>query len=166
LVIGRITKPHGVQGEVRVAVHTDLPERFMWLEQVYVSAEEDDDAPEAVTVEGVRFNGQIILLKLAGSDNRDSADTLRGQWLQIPVAEAIPLEDGEYYLYQLIGLSVETEQGESLGTVTDLIETGANLVFVVNGSSGELLLPDIDEVVVSIDVDAKRMIVRLLPGLR
>ncbi len=166
LVIGRITKPHGVRGEVRVAVHTDVPERFTWLEQVYVSADEWDDAPQLHSVESVRSHGEVVLLKLVGCDDRESADALRGHWLQVPIDEAVPLNDGEVYLFQLLGLAVESESGEQLGTVTDLIETGSNLVFVVTGPDSELLLPDIDQVILALDVAAKRMKVRLLPGLR
>lgn len=166
LVIGRITKPHGVRGEVRVVVYTDFPERFTWLEQVYVSADEWDDAPLQRSVENVRFSKDIVLLKLADCDDRESADALRGQWLQVPVAEAVPLDDGDVYLFQLLGLAVESDSGEQLGTVTDLIETGSNLVYIVTGSDGELLIPDIAEVVVELDVAARRMVVNLLPGLR
>jgi 16S rRNA processing protein RimM len=81
-------------------------------------------------------------------------------------AEALPLEEGEYFLFQLEGLAVETVEGEALGTLTRIIETGANNVFVVQGDQGELLLPDIAEVVQEIDFENGRMLVNLLPGLR
>jgi 16S rRNA processing protein RimM len=166
LVIGRITKPHGVRGEMRVVVYTDVPERFEWLETVYLSADEWDDDPLRVVVESVRPHGDLFIIALESYDTRESVDPLRGMWLQVPVAEAVPLEEGEVYLYQLIGLAVESDTGEQLGNVTDVIETGANFVFVINGADGELLIPDIAEVVLSVDVVEKRMIVHLLPGLR
>ena len=166
LVIGRITKPHGVRGEMRVVVYTDVPERFHWLETVYLSADEWDNDPQRVVVESVRPNGDLFIIALEGYDTRESVDPLRGMWLQIPVSEAAPLEDGEVYLYQMIGLAVESDTGEQLGKVTDVIETGANFVYVVKGDDGELLIPDIPEVVLSVDVAAKRMQVHLLPGLR
>ncbi len=161
LVIGRITKPHGVHGDVRVMPHTDLPERFTWLETVYVGETE----LRPVAVEGVRFHGEVILLKLAGYDGREAAGVLRGEWLLVPESEAIPLEEGEYYLYQLEGLAVFTDDGEHLGELTQVIETGANNVFVVKGQKGEALLPDTDEVVQEIDFENGRMTVHLLPGL-
>ncbi len=91
---------------------------------------------------------------------------LRGQLLQVEMSQAIPLEEGEYYLYQLEGLQVLSDQGKELGTIVEVIETGANNVFVVRGPDGELLLPDTEEVVLDIDFDKGKMTVHLLPGLR
>ncbi|MGD8855231.1 MAG: ribosome maturation factor RimM [Chloroflexota bacterium] len=161
LVIGRILKPHGVRGEVRVEIHTDLPERFTWLESVYVGKED----PRLVAVEGVRFHKEWALLKLAGYDDRETAATLRSEWLQVPEEESIPLEEGEYFLYQLAGLQVHTEAGLYLGDIRQVLETGANNVFVVKGPLGEILIPDIGEVVLKIDFQAKRMLIRPLEGL-
>ncbi|MEJ2748989.1 MAG: ribosome maturation factor RimM [Anaerolineae bacterium] len=162
LIIGRIQKPHGVRGEVRVVAHTGYPERFTWLETVYVG----ETDPQPVAVEGARFHGELVLLKLAGYDSREAVQGLRGQWLQVPESEAVPLEEGEYYLYQLEGLQVFTDVGEDLGELVQVMETGANNVFIVRGESGELLLPDTDEVVQEIDFENGRMTVHLLAGLR
>ena len=162
LVIGVVGKAHGLGGEVRVIPETDQPERFTWLEVVYVGKEE----PQPVVVESARVHQNTVLLKLTGYDDRDAAETLRGEWLQVPEAEAIPLEEGEYYLYQIKGLSVVTEEGEALGELVDIIETGANNVFVIQGEQGQLLLPDIDEVILNIDFEIGRITVHLLPGLR
>jgi 16S rRNA processing protein RimM len=161
LVIGQVRKPHGVRGEVRVTIHTDLPQRFTWLESVYLG----QSNPRLVAVESVRFHQDMVLLKLAGFNDRETAGILRGEWLQIPEADAIPLEEGEYYLYQLEGLDVFTDEGQLLGQLTQIIETGANNVFVVQGAVGEILLPDIDEVIKDIDFESSRMTVHLLPGL-
>ena len=165
LIIGRVTRPHGVSGEVRAQIHTDQPERFTWLEQLFVG--EDDPTP--LTVEKVRFHHGIVILKLGGVNSRNQAEALRNQWLQVPIEEAIPLEIGEFFLYQLLGLEVQTVGGEKLGKVVDILQTGANDVFVVRGyndAAGELLLPDIPEVVLEIDPAAGRILVQLLPGLR
>lgn len=161
LIIGQITKPHGVNGEMRVQPHTDLPERFTWLDMVYIG--ERDPQPHEVT--GVRLHKNMVLLKLAGFNNRNEAETLRGQLLQVPEHEALPLEDGEYFLFQLIGLLVVTDQGLELGELVEVIETGANHVFRVTGAGKEVLLPDIDDVILDIDFDNGRMTVHLLPGL-
>jgi 16S rRNA processing protein RimM len=161
LIIGRILKAHGVRGEMRVAVYTDVPERFTWLKTVYLG----ETDPEPVAVEGVRFHQELALLKLAGVDDRDTADELRGEWLQVPLDDAIPLEEGEYFLYQLMGLTVVTDEGETLGELVELLETGANLVFIVRGDKGDILLPDTKEVVQDIDFANGRMTVHLLPGL-
>jgi 16S rRNA processing protein RimM len=161
LVIGRVLKPHGVRGEVRVTPLTELPERFTWLEQVYLGEVD----PQPVTVETVRMHQNVVLLKLAGYDDRDAAQALRGVWLQVPEEEALPLEEGEYYLYQLVDLAVFTNDGQHLGVLVDVIETGANNVFVVRGEQGERLLPDIADVVQEIDFENGRMTVQLLPGM-
>ncbi len=161
LVIGQITKPHGVTGEVRVIPHTDVPERFTWLEKVFVGKTN----PQPIVVESARLHNNLVLLKLAGYDDRDAVEVLRGAWLQVPESEAIPLAEGEYFLFQLIGIEVLTDGGEPLGNLVEIIETGANNVFRVSGSRGDVLLPDIDEVILGIDLDNGRMTVHLLPGL-
>lgn len=161
LAIGRVIKPHGVQGEVRVELMTDVPERFKWLESVYVG----ERNPRRVVVESVRFHQEFVLLKLAGYPTRTEAEALRDELLQVPEEEAIPLEEGEYFLHQLLGLEVLTEGGQSLGRLTDVLETGANNVFVVSGADGEHLIPDIPDVVQEVDVDGGSIIIRPLPGL-
>jgi 16S rRNA processing protein RimM len=161
IVIGQITKPHGIRGELRVKPHTDEPQRFTWLEQVYVGKTN----PQPMAVEKARVHQRMVLLKLTAVTDRTQADALRGAWLQVPVEEAIPLAEGEYYLFQLEGLTVVTVDGESLGRLTSVIETGANHVFVVQGDKGDLLLPDIADVVEDIDFENGRMTVKLLPGL-
>jgi 16S rRNA processing protein RimM len=150
-----------VHGDVRVTPYTDLPERFSWLKTVYVGEEK----PRAVAVEKSRKHKDWILVKLAGYDSREEVAVLRGELLLVPEEEAIPLEEDEYFLFQLIGLTVETVDGVELGTLVEIIETGANNVFVVRGATEEHLLPDIPEVIVSIDFDEQRMIVDPLPGM-
>jgi 16S rRNA processing protein RimM len=161
LLIGEVSKPHGVRGEVRVRPHTELPERFTWLEFVYLGQAN----PRRVGVESARIAGSSILLKLSGYDDRNAAETLRGEWLQVPEEEGIGLAEGEYYLYQLEGVNVVTEDGQPLGRIVSIIETGANNVFVVAGPRGEILLPDTTEVVRELDLDQGLMTVRLIPGL-
>ena len=161
LVIGRITKPHGVKGEVRVEIHTELPERFTWLDQVYLGKDE----PRPVSVESVRFHRGQALLKIDGYNSRQDAAELRSMWLQVPYDEGIPLEEGEYYLFEAVGLAVYTDEGDYLGKVTEVIETRANNVFAVQGPQGEILLPEIAEVIQEIDFDSRRVTVHLLPGL-
>ena len=161
LVIGQIGKAHGVRGEVRVIPHTDVPERFTWLETIYIGESE----PWPVVVERARFHKNFVLLKLAGYENREQIERLRGQWIQVPESEAIPLAEGEYFLYQLIGLQVFQDTGRLLGELVDVIETQANNVFVVQTETDQLLLPDTEEVVLTIDFENGRMTVHLLPGL-
>jgi len=159
-VIGRVLRPHGVRGELRLALLTDYPERLPLHPVFYLG---DDEKP--YRVERVRLQQGAALVKLAGCDDRDAAEALRGQWVQIPIEDAVPLEEGEYYTFQLIGIEVVTDHGESLGRVVEVLETGANDVYVVHGPRGEVLLPAIEDVVRELDVPARRMVVSPLPGL-
>jgi len=163
LVIGRIVKPHGIYGEVSVKVLTEFPERFDAMETVYLG---DETSAQLVAVTGTRWHRERVLVKFAQYDSRDAAETLRGKYLKIPRTEAAPLEPGAFYHYQLEGLTVVTDAGETLGQIAYILETGANDVDVVQTSAGELLIPVTDEVVRDINPEAGVVTVHLLPGLR
>lgn len=163
LVIGQIMKPHGVRGEVRVRPYTDDPTRFTWLKTAYLG--HDDEQPTAYAVATARMHQDVALLRFEGIDDRDAADSLRGLVVYVPLEDAIPLEEDEYYLFELEGMSVVTVTGEALGTLVSVIETKANNVFVVQGPRGEVLLPDIADVVKEIDFDNGRILIDPLPGL-
>lgn len=165
LIIGRAGKPHGVRGEIRIEVHTDLPERFTWLERVFVSRKQHDLAPRPVMVESVRFHQKNALLKFEGYDSREQVGALRSHWLFVPEDEAIPLEEGEFYAYQLVGMEVHTDEGVYLGKIKEILQTKANDVYIVQGPEGEVLLPETDEVVREIDIDSGRVTVHIIPGL-
>ncbi len=162
LVIGKIIKPHGIKGEVSVKVLTDFSERFDNLEYTFLG---DDDSQTEYAVEAARWHKERVLMTFAGISDRNAAETLRGLYLKIPIAEAMPLEPGVYYHYQLINLNVVTDTGEHLGRITEIIETGANDVYVVQGEKGEILLPVIEEVILSIDLEAEQVTAHLLEGL-
>lgn len=165
LIIGRVRKPHGINGELKIAIESELPERFTWLRHVWLSRNPNDRAPRQVAVENVRFHGDDALVKLAGYDDPETAGHLRQHWVFVPIEQALPLEADEYYSFQIIGFRVETRAGRLLGTLASLLETGANDVFVVDGPLGELLLPDIPDVVLDIDLTGRRIVVEPLPGL-
>lgn len=160
LAVGRIAAPHGVRGEVIVEIHTDFPQRFVPDARFFVG-----ERKLAMTVERVRPFKHRLLIKFREISDRTGAERLRGAWIHVPIEEAWPLEEGEYYEYQIIGLEVWTEEGEYLGEVDHIIYTGANDVYVVQGPRGEVLLPAIDEVIREIDLEGGRMTVHLLPGL-
>jgi len=161
LAVGRISRPHGVNGEVRVELLTDVPERFEWLDTIYLG----EANPRPVGIESVRYHQGVVLLKLAGYPTRTEADALRGQLLLVPESEAVPLAEGEYFLYQLVGLEVFTEEGAPIGRLSEVLETGANNVFVVDSPHRQHLIPDIPDVVREIDIEAGRLVIHLLPGL-
>lgn len=125
-----------------------------------------EEDPRPMPVERVRRHQGVIILKLGGCDTRSDAETLRHQWLQVAIEEALPLDEGEFFYYQLLGLQVETATGEVLGELHEILQTGANDVFVVQGPGGELLLPDIPDVILDIDPAAGRIVVQIPAGLR
>jgi 16S rRNA processing protein RimM len=171
LAVGRVTRPHGLRGEVRVEIHTDSPERFALYRRVYLAPTRPERgllvASEGVAyaLEGHRFHQNAVLLKLKGVDDRTQAEALRELWVWIPAEEAAPLREGDLFVHQLMYMRVRTVEEEPLGEIVDVIETGANLVYVVRGPRGEILLPDTDEVVLDVDVDAQQVTVRLIEGL-
>lgn len=159
LAVGRVVRPHGVHGEVCAEVHTAYPERFKVYKTLYLGP---FYAP--YRLKGHRFHQDLVLLTLEGVNDRDQAAALRDQWVWISVDEAIPLEEGEFYLYQALGFRVVTDAGEDLGRVTEIMETGANDVLVVRGAR-EVLLPLIPGVLVKADIQAGQITVHLPDGL-
>ena len=160
LDVARVLRPWGVRGDMRVELLTSDAESLARARQVFLGAPR-----RAFAVESVRFHSGSILLKLAGCDTPEEAEAFRGLAISIARADALPLRPNQYYHHQIIGLSVVTLDGEELGQVTEIVETGANDVYVVGGPRGEILLPARAEVVKQIDLDAGRMLVALLPGL-
>lgn len=165
LVIGQITKPHGVRGELRVDVTTDVPERYLQLERVLI-AKNERQTPQEVEVESVRFHQEKVLIKFTGYNYRDQIEGFRKWLVLIPTEEAIPLEDGEFFYYQLIGMKVVTDEGDQVGIVKEIIQTGANDVFVLSHpDKGEILIPDTEEVVLNVDRDSRTIMIHVIPGL-
>ena len=165
LAVGRVLRPHGIRGELRVEIVTDYPERLGQHAYFYLASPDSPEEARRYAVEKLRQHRGVLLLKLGGCDDRNSADALRGMLVQIPLEKAVPLEEGEYYHFQLIGFRVETEDGEWLGQLVQVLETGANDVYVVRGPRGEVLLPAVDDVVLELDRELERMVVHLLPGM-
>lgn len=159
LQVGVVTSTHGLKGEVKVYPTTDDPTRFKSLKKVLLQGEE-------TRITGVKFFKQFVILKFEGIDEIDTAQKLKGQGLFVTREDAVPLEQNEYFIADLIGLTVITEDGSVLGTVSDVLTTGANDVYVVKTDSGrEVLLPAIRECILEISVEEGRMRVHLMPGL-
>lgn len=159
LVVGTIVGVHGVNGELKLRLATDDPEHLTAVKRVYVG-----DEPRPRRLLGVRFHGGNALIRLPGISTRDQGEQLRGQTVRIAGSDARPPAPGEFFLYQLIGLEAVDEAGAPLGRVTDLLETGANDVFVVTPTDGgpDILLPNVSDVVLDIRPDEGRMTVRPL----
>jgi 16S rRNA processing protein RimM len=154
---------HGLRGEVKVELHTDFPERFAPDEVVYLGEE-----LEEVTITSARPHQGQMLMQFKGIADRDAAESLRGLWLFIPEDEAVELEEDTYFVHDMIGLSVQTGDGKLLGTLSEVLFTGANDVYVVQTPDEprrELLLPAIPEVIKAVDLEQGILTVDLLPGL-
>jgi 16S rRNA processing protein RimM len=162
LAIGQITSAHGIRGEVKVLVMTDFPERYRVGAKVYLGTLADCRPTE---IETVRPHKGMMLVKLSGVPDRNTAETLQGQYLMIPDEQAMPLGEHENYAHDLIGLAVETQDGKSLGTLVEILFTRANDVYVVSGPAGEILLPALREVILRVDLAAKKIIVAVPEGL-
>lgn len=160
LAVGLIRSAHGLRGEVRLELLTDFPERFQPELRLYLGPEQ-----LPFTVERLRLHRGYGILKLAEVGDRTEAEALRGMTAFVPREEAVSLEEGTYYEHQIVGLSVHTTEGKSLGRVKEILYTGANEVYVVEGLRGEVLLPAIPECILDVDLERGRLTVQLLPGL-
>ncbi|HZP26224.1 MAG TPA: ribosome maturation factor RimM, partial [Dehalococcoidia bacterium] len=144
--------------EVKVVPMLDHPDRFRPGRSLYTLADRH-------IIESVRWHKGQALVKLSGVNDRDAAEDLRSQYLQAPETDFKPLDEGEYYHFQLIGLGVRTTDGQPIGKLTRIMTTGANDVYVVYGMLGEILIPAIGDVVKEIDLEAGVMVVEAVPGL-
>lgn len=156
IIIGKVLAPHGVRGEVRVAVLTDFPERFNTMKKVLL---EDG---RVLDVEFCRSHRQQFLIKFQGYDDRNNADGLRGKLLQVKRDDVWQLPPGHYYVFDIIGLKVFDDAGVLLGVVKDVLATGSNDVYIVEqADKPPLLIPALKDVVQKIDVPGGQMIVKL-----
>ena len=160
VVVGRVTRPHGVKGEVAVMVLTEVGDRFEPGGVVYL-----EDGRRLSVAESRPHRGRM-LVAFEGVRDRDAADKLVQRNLVVPESESPPLPEGSYWDHQLVGSNVVTESGRPLGELRDVIHTPANDVWsAVDDAGVETLVPAIADVVVSVDVAGKRVVVREVPGL-
>jgi 16S rRNA processing protein RimM len=166
LVVGQVVGAHGVRGEVKVEILTDDPHRFGLLEQVFVGPEDQEPVPWPL--EGYRLHKGRALLRLKGCGDRLTAATLRGYLVQIPVEEALPLEDGEFFEHQIVGLEVWTVDRKHLGQVAEILYTGANDVYVIDRpqpNQSQMLIPALEGIVLEVDLETGILVVELPEGL-
>ncbi len=163
LEVGQIVNTFGIKGEVKVTPFTDDINRFDDLKKVYVKTRKDD---ELYKVEGVRYHKNMVLLKLEGIENPEQAELLKNAFLEINREDAVPLRKGQYFIADLIGLEVYTDEGKLLGKVDNIYNTGANDIYIVKDELGkQVLLPGIKEVIKQVDLENEKIIVHLIPGL-
>ena len=161
LSVGFLRRPHGLVGEIIMDLHTDFPERMKKGRKIFIG---DDYKP--MTFENVRPHAKGLLVKFKSVDTSEDAGLFRNQWVFIKAKDAPPLPDGQIYQHELIGFHVVEDNNNPLGQLVDIIETGANDVYVVRDESGkEILLPAIPLVILDVETGSRIMRVHLLDGL-
>jgi 16S rRNA processing protein RimM len=163
IIIGKAVKPFGVKGEMKIEPMTDFPERFRGLRRVYLVSPAGREI--VCDVRSVRYAGETPVLLFDGYDSPEKARSLNGWFVKLPEEEAIPLPEGTYYWFELIGMEVVSEAGEKLGTIVDIFETGSNDVYVLKRGRKETYIPATREVIRQVDKQAKRMTIRVPEGL-
>jgi 16S rRNA processing protein RimM len=161
LAIGYLRRPHGVSGEIIMDVHTDFPDRIKSGRKIYIG-----DKHESATFDTVRVHGDSLLISLRGYDTPEAVGRFRNQWVHVKSKDVPPLPEGQHYKYEIVDLEVIDDQGNLLGRIAEILETGANDVYVVRDEAGrEILLPAIPSVVLEVDMELRQMKVHLLEGL-
>lgn len=163
LRVGVISSTHGIRGEVKVYPTTDDPERFLDLDEVILDTGREHKILE---IEGVKFFKNQVILKFKGYDNINDIEKYLKKDLLVDREHAVELGESENFIADLIDMEVVTDEGKVLGTLTDVIETGANDVYAVKTPEGkEILLPAIRDCILDVNVDEKRMTVHVMEGL-
>lgn len=164
LRVGTYVNTHGVRGEIKVYPHTDDVTRFSDLKSIMI--ETKDKKYLTYEVAGAKYHKNMAILKLKGIDNINDIEKYKGSDLYITRDQAVPLEEGEYFICDIIGADVITDDGVNLGVIKDVLQTGANDVYIVKRKDEkDLLLPVIPDCVLDVDVENSCVKVHLLPGL-
>ena len=163
LQVGAITSTHGVRGEVKVFPTTDDVKRFKRLKEVILDTGKEELTLE---IEGVKFFKQFVILKFKEFDNINDIEKYKGKSLYVTRANAVRLRKDEYFIADLQGLRVVDDEDKLLGTLRDVMETGANDVYIIDMADGrEVLVPAIKECILHVDVEAGKMQIHLMDGL-
>lgn len=161
ITIGKITKQQGNKGELKVFPLTDFPERFEYMESVFLSRGKDI---EKKIVENIRYHKNFIIIKLDGIDNIGQAIAYKDYLIKIPIEQLLPLMEDQYYIFELLNYKVFLKEGELLGSVQDIRVTGGTDIFVITDGQKEYMIPAAREFI-TIDEDSQRIIVDPIPGL-
>ena len=163
LQVGVISSTHGVRGEVKVFPTTDDVNRFKKLKKVILDTGKEQKELE---IQGVKFFKQMVILKFKGIDNINDIEKYKGKSLYVTREHAVKLKKDEYFIADLIDMQVTLEDGTEFGTLTDVMKTGANDVYCIQTEKyGEVLVPAIGDCICQVDVEARKMIIHLMPGL-
>ncbi|NJC98549.1 MAG: 16S rRNA processing protein RimM [Anaerolineales bacterium] len=160
LSVGFLRRPHGVKGEIIMDLHTDFPERMKKGRKLFVG---EDHKP--MILASVRTHGSGLLVRFSDVDTPEEAGLYRNQWVYVQTKD-VPLPEGQHYKHELLGLNVVDENDRPLGELVEILETGANDVYVVRDDAGkEILLPNIPSVILDLDIGRGLLRVHLLEGL-
>ena len=163
IVVGRIVKPHGTTGEVVVEVLSDAPDRF--AAGTRLEAGDLDGKRSPLTVRKARNDRGRLLVTFTQVSDRAAAERVRGALLSIPAADVAPPSEGTYYEWQIRGLEVVDEEGRGLGTLDRVIERAGNDVWVIDTGDGEAMVPAVEEFIRSVDLETRKIVVHVIPGL-
>jgi len=162
IIVGRIVRPHGIRGEVKVAPLSDWPERFKDFHSLYLESEGN---AKRVEVEGRRVRGNQVILKLSGVNDREGAESLRGVLLKVREETCPPLPEDTHYVFDLVGLEVKTTGGERVGSVVDVLQMPAHDVYVVDARGGEVLIPAVKTFIKRVDIEDGVIVIEPIEGL-
>ena len=163
LEFGQIVNTFGIKGFVKIYPYVDDIKRFDKLKNVYVISKKEEKLLE---IEEVKYQKNMVLAKFKGIDNVETAEKLRQSYVEIDRKDAIPLEEGQYFIVDLLGLEVYSDDGRLLGKLNDIFNTGSNDIYEVKDELGkQILLPGIPEVIKEVDLDNGKIIVHLIEGL-
>ena len=158
IIVGKILTPRGISGKLDVQVETDFPQRFAPNSEIYINR-------QPMTIDSSEWHRGKLVIKLNAIDNIDEAQKLRGQFVEIHTSQLYPLAEEQYYRHQIIGLEVQTIQGEILGTIKEVLPGSSNDNYIVADPRGDILIPAIENVVKSIDINKGLMIIEPIDGL-
>lgn len=164
LKVGVITSTHGIRGEVKVFPTTDDARRFLDLEEIILDTGKEK---KVLTIENVKFFKNMVILKFEEYDNINDVEMYRQKELFVTRDQAVPLEENEYFIADLIGLKAVSDEGEDLGEIADVLQTAANDIYVIKKAGvSDLLVPAIKDCVKNVDIENGKIELHLLPGLR
>ncbi|MBO5372409.1 MAG: 16S rRNA processing protein RimM [Lachnospiraceae bacterium] len=164
LKVGVITTTHGIRGEVKVFPTTDDARRFLDLKEIILDTGKEK---LTLTIERVKFFKNMVILKFKEYDNINDVEKYRQKELFVTREQAVPLEENEYFIADLIGLAAVSDDGEDLGELADVLQTGANDIYVLRKSgTSDILVPAIKDCIKNVDLEAGKIEIHLLPGLR
>jgi 16S rRNA processing protein RimM len=163
IAIAHVARSHGTQGELRVQPLTHSPERFNTLENVWIGT--TDAEARKFEVERVRRSGCHVILKLSSVDTRSDADRLRNQFVFVQEQDAVPPPRGSYFVHEVIGLDVRTDEGKTVGQIVDVLTLPANDAWVVRTNGTDVLIPAVKAIIKDVDLKRRTVVIHALEGL-